>query len=111
MRKKLYFGLFASALSASWAIDSQAQLDSVQSHLDTLVGNMESTLIGKDDSPLAASGYMAFRLKNFHHTQYAPFQSADKARTSVDALLQTSLVATPNPFMTLWTNLAFPFDL
>ena len=66
MHKKLTSILLASCIGASWAITPQMQLDSIHASLDTLSGNMESTIMGKDDLPLAVSGYMAFRLKNFH---------------------------------------------
>ena len=72
---------------------------------------MESTLLGKDDLPLAVSGYMAFRLKNFHYSEESPWVKDDRARTSVDAVLNVNVVAMPNSYITLFTNLSFPFDL
>ena len=72
---------------------------------------MESTLLGKDDLPLAVSGYMAFRLKNFHYSEQSPWVRDDQARTSVDALLNVNVVAMPNSYITLFTNLMFPFDM
>ncbi|MDR1759968.1 MAG: hypothetical protein LBR60_05510 [Fibrobacter sp.] len=111
MRHYLFSTLVATVISASWALAPEAQLDSVSAQLDTLSSNMESTLLGKDDLPLAVSGYMAFRVKNFEYYEASQFQASDKARTSVDALLQTSIVAMPNSYLTLWANLALPFDL
>ena len=73
--------------------------------------NMESTLLGKDDLPLAVSGYMAFRLKNFQYTEPSPWVRDDRARTAVDATLNVNVVAMPNSYITLFTNLSFPFDL
>jgi len=72
---------------------------------------MESTLLGKDDLPLAVSGYMAFRLKNFHYSEQSNWVQDDQARTSVDAVLNVNVVAMPNSYITLFTNLSFPFDL
>ena len=104
--------LLAIAASVSWATTSpEIQLDSIEAKIDTLSSDLESTLIGKDDSPIAASGIMDFRVKNFHYSEWSPAVGNDKARTSVDAFLKVSVVATPNSFMTLWTNLWFPFDL
>ncbi len=111
MRHYLFSTLVATAISASWALAPEVQLDSVSAQLDTLSSNMESTLLGKDDLPLAVSGYMAFRVKNFEYYEASKFQASDKARTSVEALLQTSIVAMPNSYLTLWANLALPFDL
>ena len=111
MRKTVTSLLLASSLGAAWALPPQLQLDSLHASLDTLSGNMESTLLGKDDLPLAVSGYMAFRLKNFHYSEQSPLVGSDKARTSVDALLNVNVVAMPNSYITLFTNLMFPFDL
>ena len=111
MRKTVSSLLLASSLGAAWALPPQLQLDSLHASLDTLSNNMESTLLGKDDLPLAVSGYMAFRLKNFHYTEQSPWVKDDQARTSVDAVLNVNVVAMPNSYITLFTNLSFPFDL
>ncbi len=111
MRKTVSSLLLASSLGAAWALPPQLQLDSLHASLDTLSNNMESTLLGKDDLPLAVSGYMAFRLKNFHYTEQSPWVKNDQARTSVDAVLNVNVVAMPNSYVTLFTNLSFPFDL
>ena len=111
MHKKLTSILLASCIGASWAITPQMQLDSIHASLDTLSGNMESTIMGKDDLPLAVSGYMAFRLKNFHYSERSPWVRNDMARTAVDAVLNMNVVAMPNSYMTLWTSMSFPFDL
>ena len=111
MRKTVSSLLLASSLGAAWALPPQLQLDSLHASLDTLSGNMESTLLGKDDLPLAVSGYMAFRLKNFHYSEESPAFQSDRARTAVDAVLNVNVVAMPNSYITLFTNLSFPFDL
>ena len=111
MRKTVTSLLLASSLGAAWALPPQLQLDSIHASLDTLSGNMESTLLGKDDLPLAVSGYMAFRLKNFHYSETSPWSRDDRAHTSVDAILNVNVVAMPNSYITLFTNLMFPFDL
>jgi hypothetical protein len=111
MRKTVSSLLLASSLGAAWALPPQLQLDSLHASLDTLSGNMESTLLGKDDLPLAVSGYMAFRLKNFQYSEPSPWVKDDRARTSVDAILNVNVVAMPNSYITLFTNLLFPFDL
>lgn len=109
--RKLFLSSFVAALSASWALTPELQLDSVDAHLDTLSSNMESTLIGKNDSPVAVSGTMDFRVKNFHYSETSPWIQNDKARTSVDAFFKASLVITPNAYVTVFSNLWFPFDL
>lgn len=89
----------------------EQRVAAIQDNIDTLANNMESTLMGKDDAPLAVSGYMAFRVKNFDYTDIAPVYGDDKARTAVDATLKMNMVLMPNSYMTLWTNMTFPFDL
>lgn len=111
MRKTIASFLVASSVGAAWALSPQLQIDSINANLDTLSNNMESTLMGKDDLPLAVSGYMAFRVKNFHYSDASPWTQNDMARTSVEAVLNMNIVAMPNSYMTLWTNMSFPFDL
>lgn len=101
----------AAVLDAPATMGAEKQLETIENNLDNLAENMESTLMGKDDAPLAVSGFMAFRLKNFHYPDAPELLSADKARTSVDAVFKANIVAMPNSYMTLWTNLAMPFDL
>ena len=111
MRKLVSVFTLVLLVSSAWALPPQLQLDSINASLDTLSGNMESTLLGKDDLPLAVSGYMAFRLKNFHYSERSPWVQNDKARTAVDAMLNVNVVAMPNSYITLFTNLMLPFDL
>lgn len=101
----------AGVVGAPASLAPDAQMAAVDENLDNLTENMESTLMGKDDLPLAVSGYMAFRLKNFHYSKRSPWVSTDVARTTVDAVLNMNIVAMPNSYMTLWTNMSFPFDL
>ena len=111
MRKIVSVLTLAFLAGSAMALPPQLQLDSINASLDTLSGNMESTLLGKDDLPLAVSGYMAFRLKNFHYSERSPWVQNDYARTSVDALLNVNIVAMPNSYITLFTNLMLPYDL
>ena len=92
-------------------LTAEQRVAAIQDNLDTLSNNMESTLLGKDDAPLAVSGYMAFRVKNFDYTELAPVYGDDRARTAVDATLKMNMVLMPNSYMTLWSNMTFPFDL
>ena len=95
MQKKLLIPLFIAA-ATSLAATPTEQLDSMQAHIDTLANNMESTLLGKDDAPLAVSGYMAFRVKNFDYTDIPVGYESDAARTSVDATLKMNMVLMHN---------------
>ncbi len=122
MRKYFLPAILISAASASWALTTpnmdpdvrltpEAQIDTVNNQADTLQSDMESTLLGKDDIPLAVSGYMTFRFRNSDYSKVSPWTESDKARSFVDAFLNVSVVAMPNSYMTLWTNMCFPFDL
>lgn len=111
MRKSVSTLLLASCLGAAWALPPQLQLDSIHASMDSISNNMESTLLGKDDLPLAVSGYMAFRTKNFQYSEQSPWVRDDRTRTQVDAVLNVNVVAMPNSYITLFTNLSFPFDL
>ncbi|SHK76883.1 hypothetical protein [Fibrobacter sp. UWEL] len=101
----------AAVLDAPKTLGAEKQLETIENNLDNLAENMESTLMGKDDAPLAVSGFMAFRLKNFHYPDAPALLAADQARTSVDAVFKANIVAMPNSYMTLWTNITMPFDL
>ena len=50
----------------------EQRVAAIENDIATLSNHMESTLLGKDDAPLAVSGYMAFRVKNFEYTEIAP---------------------------------------
>lgn len=101
----------APVLDAPATLGAEKQLETIENNMDNIAENMESTLMGKDDAPLAVSGFMAFRLKNFHYPDAPASLASDKARTAVDAVFKANIVAMPNSYMTLWTNLTFPFDL
>lgn len=100
----------APLVGAPATLSPEDQIAVVNDNIDTISNNLESTLMGKDDAPLAVSGFMAVRAKNFQYSDYSKTYDADRARTSVDAIFKANIVAMPNSFMTLWTNLTFPFD-
>jgi hypothetical protein len=101
----------AAVTDAPATMNADEQMNTIEGNMDNIAENMESTLMGKDDAPLAVSGFMAFRLKNFHYSEASEYLASDKARTAVDAMFKANIVAMPNSYMTLWTNLTFPFDL
>ena len=101
----------AAVVDAPATLSAEKQLEVAEANMDNLAENLESTLMGKDDAPLAVSGFMAFRVKDFRYPEASALLASDKARTSVDAIFKANIVAMPNSYMTLWTNLTFPFDL
>jgi len=101
----------AAVVDAPATLSAEKQLEVAENNMDNLAENLESTLMGKDDAPLAVSGFMAFRVKNASYPDAPELLSSDMARTSVDAMFKANIVAMPNSYMTLWTNFTFPFDL
>ena len=101
----------APVVDAPATLAADKQLEVAEGNMDNIADNLESTLMGKDDAPLAVSGFMAFRVKDFRYPKASEYLASDKARTSVDAMFKANIVAMPNSYMTLWTNLTFPFDL
>ena len=100
-----------AVVDAPAVIPADKQLAIAEENLDNIAENLESTLMGKDDAPLAVSGFMAFRLKNFSYPEASEYLASDKARLAIDAIFKANVVAMPNSYMTLWTNFTFPFDL
>jgi hypothetical protein len=101
----------AAVVDAPAVLPAEKQLEIAEGNMDNIAENLESTTMGKDDAPLAVSGFMAFRLKNFSYPEASEYLSSDKARLAVDAIFKANVVAMPNSYMTLWTNFTFPFDL
>ena len=101
----------AAVVDAPAVLPAEKQLEIAEGNMDNIAENLESTMMGKDDAPLAVSGFMAFRLKNFSYPDASEYLSSDKARLAVDAIFKANVVAMPNSYMTLWTNFTFPFDL
>ena len=101
----------APVVAAPATLSADEQLNTAENNLDGIAESLESTMMGKDDAPLAGSGFMAFRLKNFSYPDASEYLASDKARLAVDAIFKANVVAMPNSYMTLWTNFTFPFDL
>ena len=98
-------------VDAPATLSAEEQMNAIENNMDGIAENLESTMMGKDDAPLAVSGFMAFRLKNFSYPDASALLASDKARLAVDAIFKANVVAMPNSYMTLWTNFTFPFDL
>lgn len=88
----------------------EAKLDSLNERLDSLELYATSTVVGKDDKPVAVSGHLVTRFKNFDYYEDSPLQADDRVRTKVDADLQLEFVVSPASFLTVFTNLYLPFD-
>ena len=83
----------AAVVDAPATMAAEEQLNTADGNMDKIAENLESTLMGKDDAPLAVSGFMAFRLKNFHYSDPSEYLASDKARTAVDAMFKANIVA------------------
>ena len=114
MRKHLKsFSLiaFGLAATASWAVPmTAAKLDSLNERLDSLEAYAGSTVVGKDDNPVAVSGDIAIRFKNFDYYEYSDLQKDDRVRTKVEAAATVGVVVSPASYLTVFTNLYLPFD-
>jgi hypothetical protein len=104
MRKKI---LFCIVFFASLAF---AQNESVEARLDSLGDYAGSTVIGKDDSPVAVSGDFTTRLKHFDYIKASPLQTGEHMRTHINAALNALFVVSPASYLTLFSNLHIPFD-
>ncbi|GHV11153.1 hypothetical protein AGMMS49938_01340 [Fibrobacterales bacterium] len=89
------------------ATDTQSR---IEERLDSLGEYANSTVIGKDDSPVAVSGDFTIRLKHFDFYEPSLMNSAEKMRTQIGSALNASIVVSPASFLTLFSNLYLPFD-
>ena len=109
MRVKV-LSVLAISVGMAYAASADDQVNQVNARLDSLSDYASSTLMGKDDKPVSASGDLAMRLKNFNFFEPANLQHGDKERTVGDGLLNVSLSAIPSSFANAWANLSLPFD-
>jgi len=109
MRKKL-FCLFFFASFAFAQNEAESKLSQVEARLDSLGEYAGSTVIGKDDSPVAVSGDFAVRFGHYEYTKLGTLQGTEKMRTFVNSALNASIVVSPASYLTLFANLYLPFD-
>jgi len=108
MRVKILFGLF---FLVSFAYSqSESSLSQIEARLDSLGEYANSTVIGKDDSPVAVSGDFVVRLAHTDYSKTATLNGDESMRTYVNSALTTTIVVSPASFLTLFSNLYLPFD-
>jgi len=107
MRKIFCLFIFASL---AYAQSEAEKLLQVEARLDSLGEYAASTVIGKDDSPVAVSGDFAVRFGHYEYTKLATLQGSEKMRTFVNSALNASIVVSPASYLTLFSNLYLPFD-
>ncbi len=104
----LALGLLAAA---SWAVETpEEQLERVDARMDSLAEYAASTVVGKDDRPVAISGDLTIRLKHFDYYEPSDLQMDDQQRTLVQSALNVGIVVSPSSFLTVFSNLYLPFD-
>jgi len=104
----LALGLLAAA---SWAVETpEEQLERVDARMDSLAEYAASTVVGKDDRPVAISGDLTIRLKHFDYYESSDLQLNDRERTIVQSALNVGIVVSPSSFLTVFSNLYLPFD-
>jgi len=87
-----------------------AQSESSGVDLDSLGEYARSTVIGKDDSPVAVSGDFTVRLYHYDYSETGTLQGDNGMRTFVNSALNAFIVVSPASFLTLFSNLYLPFD-
>jgi len=90
--------------------DMEDELKRVEENLDSLGEYASSTVIGKDDSPLAISGDLTVRLKHFDYVKASAMQGDEKMRTLINSSLNALFVVSPASYLTVFANLSIPFD-
>jgi len=103
MRIKILLGLF-------FFVSFVYAQESTEVNLDSLGEYASSTVIGKDDSPVAVSGDFAVRFYHYDYSKAATLQGDDKMRTFINSALNAFIAVSPASYLTLFSNLYLPFD-
>ncbi len=101
----LFFASIAFAQS-----DAESKLLQVEGRLDSLGEYAGSTVIGKDDSPVAVSGDFTVRMKHFDYGTAPQMQGDIKMRTLISSALNALIVVSPASYLTVFSSLYLPFD-
>ena len=111
MHKRISYLALGLLVAASWAVETpEEQLERVDARMDSLAEYAASTVVGKDDRPVAISGDMTIRLKHFDYYEASDLQMDDKQRTLIQSALNVGIVVSPSSFLTVFSNLYLPFD-
>jgi len=105
MRIKNLFSLFffVSFVYAQSESDIEARLDSLGEYAS-------STVIGKDDSPVAVSGDFTVRFYHYDYSKTATLQGSNGMRTFINSALNALIVVSPASYLTVFSSLYLPFD-
>jgi len=113
MRVKILFSLFFFAsfvYAQSDLSQEQGDFSNIEARLDSIGEYAGSTVIGKDDSPVAVSGDFSVRFFHYDYSKTATLQGSNGMRTSVNSALNAFIVVSPASYLTLFSNLYLPFD-
>jgi len=108
MRIKILFSLFFF-VSFVYA-QSESDLSQVEARLDSLGEYASSTVIGKDDSPVAVSGDLSVRFYHYDYSKTGTLQGSNGMRTFINSALNAFIVVSPASYLTVFSNLYLPFD-
>jgi hypothetical protein len=109
MKKSILLCL-AFLVSLVFAETPEEQIERINSNLDSLGEYASSSVIGKDDAPVAVSGDLTVRLKHFDFFKSSPLQYNDKMRTSAMSALNAAIFVSPASYLTVFSNIYLPFD-
>ncbi|MDR2999856.1 MAG: hypothetical protein LBU89_01210 [Fibromonadaceae bacterium] len=103
--------LISLVFLASFALAQDVEkLSQVEARLDSLGDYAGSTVIGKDDAPVAVSGDFTVRLKHFDYTKSSTLQEGERMRTHISSGLNALIVASPSSYLTVFSRFYLPFD-
>ncbi|MDR2580879.1 MAG: hypothetical protein LBC85_07810 [Fibromonadaceae bacterium] len=114
MRVKILFSLLFLAAFAFAESSAESKLSQIEARLDSLGEYAGSTVIGKDDSPVAVSGDFTVRFKHFDYFQASTMHLSrtnnESMRTLVNSGLNANIVVSPASYLTVFSSLYLPFD-
>jgi len=109
MKKSILLCL-AFLVSLVFAETPEEQIERINSSLDSLGEYASSSVIGKDDAPVAISGDITVRLKHFDFFKPSTLQYSDKMRTTAMSALNAAVFVSPASYLTVFSNIYLPFD-
>jgi len=108
--KKSILLLCCVFLASAFAETPEQQVERINSRLDSLGEYASSSVIGKDDAPVAVSGDITVRFKHFDFFESSPLQYNDKMRTTAMSALNAAIFVSPASYLTVFSNLYLPMD-
>ena len=119
MKKNLFcLVFFVSIIGAQKNVAAQdiepLQGSQIETRLDSLGEYYGSTIISKDNVPVAVSGDFTVRFKHFDYATPSLMQvsgnNSEKMRTLVNSALNALVVVSPSSYLSVFSSFYLPFD-